>query len=305
MNRREFVRRSSWTAGLALVPDWLVRGLGLDQDPVAPEKPTREAQLRAARRRAVGRGKPLLVFVVPEAMRQRRGRGYQFGALLNHGGRDVLLDLAVCEPACATVAEVCAELGPVNIAGDPMLLVAEPPREAHGLVALWQVKSIAPDFGIAPELQAGFSAAKKHRQASIALLADELHDAVARDRDMLAERADRERGTLAEDEHRALRELFADTDVPPPDELLVRAAAVVLMAAEAPRRRGDRARLLKYLLKASRRTFLEQRIPGSKWATSRGCGTVIEGEKHSGIVGPCGTGRVPPMGRRFLYLFTN
>lgn len=302
IDRREFVRRSSAAAGLALVPDWVARGFALHQDPVAKE-PSRRDQLRTARDRAVAQGKPLLVLVVPADRDERYLRGRQLGALLNHGSHDVLSDLAMCQPACATVALVRAELGAEGIDGEPMLLVAEPPRAVDGPRVSWHVQAIAPELKIPPAFELGRDVDKIYRDNNT-VLAAALHDAVARDRAMLAERADRERATLTEDEHRVLTRWFTTTDEPPPDELLVRAAAVVLMAAEAPRRRGDRARLLKHLIEASRRAFIEQRLPGSRWAHSSGCGTVVEGQGALGVMGPCGTGLVPPVCQRFLYLLT-
>lgn len=309
IDRREFVVRSSWAAGLAFVPDWVAGAFGVSSQDPEKKRLDRAAQLRAARQRAVACGKPLLVLVVPREERQCQDRGQRFGALLNHGGRDVLLDLALCEPACATVAEVQTEFGSVEIEGEPVMLVLEPARSTEGVTASWSVTAIAPELATEPKLDEAESyetylrADKQYQLDCNAKLAAGLRAAVAETRGALAERADRERMTLAASEHSALDQFFAAPDLPLDDDLLVRAAAVVRMAAEAPRRPGDRERLLKFLVAASRRTFVDQRIAGSKWARSLGCGTTIEGDKQGGMAIACGMGHVPEMCQRFLYLF--
>ncbi|MEZ5963759.1 MAG: hypothetical protein R3F56_07930 [Planctomycetota bacterium] len=143
-------------------------------------------------------------------------------------------------------------------------------------------------------------------QIALKRLADAVHRALAADVGRLAARADRNRATLDEAERRELDRAFASVaGTPTSADLLLRAAAVVRMAALAPRRAGDQERLLAELEAAMRATYLRAPIGGSRWAKATGCGTHIEGpplpsQAHA-LFGPCGTGFVPPLGRRFLH----
>ena len=51
-----------------------------------------------------------------------------------------------------------------------------------------------------------------------------------------------------------------------------------------------------------RAKYVQQRVPGSKWANEGGCATDVEGEQPE-MIG-CGMGHTPALSSRFLYLFT-
>jgi hypothetical protein len=59
---------------------------------------------------------------------------------------------------------------------------------------------------------------------------------------------------------------------------------------------------------AIERRLVRRRLPGSRWATSSGCGAEVEdpdpalGEVGAGV--ECGLGRVPEVCRRFLLFYT-
>lgn len=309
MDRRSFLATatSAWVA-----PHWLAQAFGMadgtHQDRGGDDD--RIAQLRRARQRANSRGKPLLLLVVPAQESERWPRGTFLGAFLNHATTDALCDLAMCEIACGTPDEAKVALGKIAIPDDaPILLVEpgeakdpEPPRTTAVAAGLHQdVAEVARAENMS--LDEWLAANEKRATERNAQVARSLHAAVAPDKGALAARADAARATLEPGERAALDELFAGTAVPAP-ALLVRAAAVVCMAAEAPRRGGDRERLRTAVAAAASKTFLEQRVAGSKWARSTGCGSTIEGEKEREFMVACGMGHIPPLGERFLWFFT-
>ncbi len=306
-NRREFIRNSSLVAGALTIPDWIARAFGLQDPKEKSEKqakePSREEQAKAAWRRARATGKPLLIFVVPVDQSKCYTRGAQLGALLNHGGDRMRLDLAVCEPVCATLAEIQRVVKFKKFEGEPLMLLIESDKVV--------VTRIDPDMKISGEgeteldrLIADWKKLDAHAKIQKDRIVAALHAAVVPDRARLVERADLVRQTLAEDERAALESYFAG-GVVPADALLVRAAAVILMAAAAPRKAGESERMRKALAKAAQALLIKRRIPGAKWAHSTGCGSRIEGDKTGGMMIACGMGHVPKISERFLYFFTD
>jgi hypothetical protein len=83
----------------------------------------------------------------------------------------------------------------------------------------------------------------------------------------------------------------------PPVPVLDRGAAVIA-AGESPARRNPR------LAGAVKARLGRQRVPGSHWASSMGCGTHIEGHPDFGRGIMCGMGHVPEKCSRFLYFYT-
>jgi hypothetical protein len=316
VDRREFVRLSAFCAGAAALPHWLAKALGQDPAMKTPGDGSRASALRTALTRARAYGKPLLVLLVPIDQNQRYERGQALGSFLNHGPRDALLELAFAELACATPDEATSVLGEVGLPADPArgtpwFVLVDPAEPAPGAARAARV--VDPDFGELGEepamgkWQGQFAElekeARRWAEARNAVVAKALHEVIAPDRGALATLADRCRATLAADERESLEKLLAGGK-PPADVLLMRAAAVVAMAAEAPRRDGDRERLREALTDAAKRTLVDARIPGSKWAKSEGCGTEIEGDDDGGLRVACGMAFVPELDRRFLYFFS-
>jgi hypothetical protein len=215
----------------------------------------------------------------------------------------------MCEVTCATAAEVKQVLGKVVIQADATMLLVEPGLDKE--TGLPRVQSIGAgldqDLGEverAPEMshQEWVAANEKLARERIARIARALHVAVAADNGAIAARADAVRATLTDAERTALDKLVTGVAMPEPDQIL-RAAAVVCMAAEAPRRAGDRERLRGAVADAAKTVLVRQPVSGAKWAHFTGCGTTIEGEKESAMIA-CGMGHVPPLGERFLFFYT-
>jgi len=79
----------------------------------------RVRELFSAYQRARKARRPLLVFVIPGGDFYLRGQA--FGEWLNHGSDDQIAPLALCEVACATMAEL-SELAPHAGAGEPLMV---------------------------------------------------------------------------------------------------------------------------------------------------------------------------------------
>jgi hypothetical protein len=65
---------------------------------------------------------------------------------------------------------------------------------------------------------------------------------------------------------------------------------------------GDPGSRAPALAAEVRKRIVKARVPGSRWASSSGCGTHVEGEEPMAI--GCGMGHVPEKSRRFLYFFS-
>lgn len=308
IDRRDLL---SAVAATTLLPAWLRRAFRT-QDGAGQDTGERRVQaVRQGWRKALARGKPLLVVVVPERQDQWWERGQVLGATFNHGGRDVLLDLATCELAAAGVAEVAKALRCTVRGGldEPVLLLVEP---RAGADATPVVRPVAVDLSVPPEIAEGEAEDGDPRAGGrtdrvLRLRAERvaaaMHRAVAPDAGTVGLRADAVRATLTGAERGELEGLFAGRSEATA-ALLVRAAAVVRMQAEAPRRDGEREQLLSQLEGAARTVCLQQPVPGADWARSSGCGVDVEGtpeDERARIA--CGMGFVPEIGQRLLYFY--
>ncbi|MCB9869512.1 MAG: hypothetical protein H6837_06625 [Planctomycetes bacterium] len=318
LGRRTFLKRTILAGGGLALPGWMAAAFGPGRPDEQDGKPAQQEKekeldrahaLRAAHRRAASRGKPLLVFVVPDNQNARYDRGGRLGALLNHGGREVLFDLACCELACATVAEIRTEFGFDKLSGEPLMLCIELPTattqaKAPTCAAIEVPKTPFPQRiagrGSSEEQEKRYTA---HEKREVQKVAAALHKVIAPDPGALGTRADRVRSRLAADEREAI-ESYVATGKPLTTELCVHAAPILRVAALAPRRKGDGKRILDTLEKAATETILKRRIAGSKWAKTFGCGSTIEGEQKDAPGVACGMGRVTPLANRFLWFFT-
>ena len=303
------------------MPDWIARAFGSQdakkQDKAKPKKPkpTRElraVELRAACRRARAFGKPLLVFVVPGKDDAASDRGEVLGALLNHGKREFLLDLAMCELACGTAEEVRVATGVEPAVRDPLMLLIEFPKDStrpkkptlapivmkldpgHGLWHQWDSDKTSYE-----EFEAG---EKKHAHRNNTKMAAAVRKLLVPDAGALITRADRVRAKLGKDD-RAAVEAFLAKKGTLPLTLALQAAAILRMAARAPRHEGDAKRLLDTVAGAVGKRYVQDRVMGARWANSSGCSLSIEDDPMAGFAGSCGMGHVPVLSQRFLMFY--
>jgi len=322
-DRREFLASSFFAAGAAALPAWLAKWF-TPQDPAKQEQEDaakrakeRKEQLRAAVQKAKDEGKPLLVFVLPKDLASREAweRGEWFGAWLNHGGQVVLLEMALCVPACGNLDDVRETTGASPIEGTPLLLVvdvsqvggaeAPPPRVTSLVLDLGSPRGDAP--GIRGVDEAAVEKQKKVVEEGLAKLTTELHATLHRHGATMAKLAEDVRAKLTESQRALLTGWIGGSKVLLADELLVRAAAEVRLLA-AGSTDVLRERHLMVLHGAAQRLFVKKRIPGSRWASGGGCGTTIErspGEADPMAGVACGMGSVPPLCERFLEFWTH
>lgn len=114
MNRRRFIAVSAAGAAGAAFSSWLGRAFAGDCG-IAD----RVRELFSAYQRARKARRPLLVLVIPKDREYQRGSA--FGEWLNYGSDEQIAPLALCEVACATMADL-AELAPHVRTGEPLMV---------------------------------------------------------------------------------------------------------------------------------------------------------------------------------------
>jgi hypothetical protein len=309
LDRRSFLSAAVAAAGLHAASnrwtDWL-----LPQD---PDGTAREQQLRQAVARAREQGKPLLVFVVPGPSEQEQAQVYPrtrwLGAFLNHGGPTALLEVALCVPACATIAELRKVTGAGPIDGLPLLLVVDAGAEA----AAPKVTRLDLDLGspFLPGKGRAFEPAdveqnRRHVEAGVTKLTTGLHETLHRHGLSLTVLAERVTLRLGDDDSRALA-AWLERGEKVGDELLVRATA------ELRRRIVDlpddaRTTAQQRLCDAIEHEVVAKRVPGGRWHRDNGCGSDPEDmtpeERERGSMIACGMGMVPEHCERFLAFYT-
>ena len=272
MDRRKFLKSavaaSVSGAVMAGWPGWLRRGFAdvSITSPMAGAKNVKDALQRGR-----DTGKPLLVFVVPPD-EEKWQRGHLFGEYLNNAIDEQMAPLALAEVACATVSQL--EGSGITVADKgAMLQVVEPGENtARGLsvrVEEWtEVERIRP---LAVGDTKGKPVSPKHTEediidARIAAVARAVKEALAADAEMVR------------------RRVAAAREKQP--------GAMVVTSYF-----GEIGQLAAY----AKKRWREKAPVGSRWASSWGCGTNIEGEEPEAI--GCGMGHVPGKSARFLYLF--
>jgi hypothetical protein len=129
VKRRHVLAASSAGLAAALWPKWLLEAFA---DGPACDAPNggalpRIAALAASYRAAREAGKPLLVFVIPDADMEKWSRGRAFGELLNHGTDVQLAPLSRVEVACAAMADL-KKLVPTAGTGEPLMVLVTTDR---------------------------------------------------------------------------------------------------------------------------------------------------------------------------------
>lgn len=311
LNRRDLLRRTTLATGAFALPSWLVRGFSREsesalQDPDDNAKASAEriAAVRAADSRARRNGKVLLAFVVPTDPGELWNRGQEFGAFLNHCRDRALLDLVLCEPVCATLAELKKVLGPVAVKGAPWMVAIVRTGEkaevhAAGVDPDFKGLETAPAYESGVEYQDYLAEGEKWMMQRVERVEVALRDVV------VASRRAMDLGTIDAATRESI-DVLKETDAPADPEFVFAHASFVHDSMEAETEREKRNRLVVALLAAGTKHFRTDRLPGSKWATSGGCGLDIEGEEpeEGRMAIACGMAMTPPLSSRFLYLYT-
>lgn len=239
---------------------------------------------------------PLLVLVIPDDDGARLAHGQLLGALLNHGGDARLATLALATVVCAGPSELRALVPAATVATDTWALLVETDRvpastRAFGGAAPVVVAPVGADW------DAQEKAADRALTLGIAWLGDGLVKLLATDRGMLVRRV--AQGRSANPGAYAAAEAALASG---PLSMAVAADAPARVALAAADATGDaRSALIAPLAAAARATLVQERVQGSYWAVSGGCGTVIEGEPT--VMVDCGMGHVTERARRALYFW--
>lgn len=316
MNRRGVLKGLGVAAAASLWPGWL-REAFAGGPPCGVLRGT--GTLASALQRAHQALKPLLVLVIPADDGAKWERGQHLGEWLNHGSDLDLAALACAEVVCARM-DAIRQLFPSAPEDEPAVLLAQvdraPARLDVVISAFGPHESPSQDRPDRPDLDAMSEAERERfwRQWSERRMADEdaaiqlcidrtgasIREAVLGDVLQLQRRADALWGRLGAADQRSVEQLMKGREVSTPAEVL---AAAPLIAAASAKDRALEKRMAPVLAEAARAAYCQQRIPGSKWASSGGCGTTIEGEED-GAMFACGMGHVPRKSARFLYFFS-
>ena len=296
MQRRKFLGAIAVGAGATALPVWLSEAFFLREpercdEPVRlPELPPQHSNPDACSPGAGAYTKPQLVLVIPTDPALMYERGHAFGEFLNHGSDAQLAPLACFDVVCRTISE----LG-IEVVGDPLMVVLEPGSATPVRVLDGPLPSALDTFrdrhGATPDARI---------DARIDLIAGLIAGAV--DGAQLVAQACRERSGLPPGELVTLGELPASLGELMPAEV-DRAPAITLLAA----RTGEpqvREHLIALLAAAARVRLCTGPIGEVKWARTRGCGTIVEGEAPRGGFA-CGMGHVPARSARFLKFYVD
>jgi hypothetical protein len=297
MNRRGVLKGLGVATAATLWPGWLREAFAGPPCGVMRGSAT----LAAAIKRANDGVKPLLVLVIPRSSEEKNTRGEHFGEWLNHGSDGALAALACAELICAEMGAVRQLFPSAPATGEPAMLIADVDRSPASLrVAMAAFHS---HEGDSEERWDPPGKEDESIQQCIARTSATAYQALLGNAGAVQARAAALRQQLDGTQLQLAQGILegAVTGTPPPPTVMrlapLLAAAMVGGGAAAERR------LTPVLAAAARAVYCRQRIPGSKWATSDGCGETIEGEVDAEMV-DCGMGYVPPKSRRFLYFFT-
>lgn len=299
-SRRAFFGAAVGAAAVAATwPAWLRRALAQDE----PAAPDALAVLSSQYRRAQRAGKPLLVLVVPSDHRAFV-RGQAFGELINHGGPEVIGELALTEIAVArleTVRALVPQLPAAAPGREPLMVLIETDAVPARVVPLHGELAASPEMFGRGDWNANLAASERAIDARIALLAGLVHRAVAPDAATIARRAAQARARLdGATRARVEREIAAGRASA---DTVARAPASIAEAMLASRGQR-RAVFAGQLASLGERRVRRARVAGSRWAHATGCGTYVEenvGDRPPAA--PCGMGHVAPRSARFLQYY--
>jgi hypothetical protein len=251
-------------------------------------------------RRARRTAKPLLVLIIPADDGKKYERGAVWGAYLNHGSDRQLAPLAQCEVVCATAAEL-RKLVPGAGGGGPLAVLVETGKLPGSYQAIHMKSN---------PIEAAARASLYTSAAEIDDLIDKRTSQVARilkrriaPNIEVATRRVRESETVHRDPQGAKAAIDAiRRHEAVADKRIDQFSAEIMQALLLSKDRVESRRLAAALAKLVRRELKDERVPGSRWARSGGCGTNVEGHDSNMIIG-CGMGSVPEKSQRFLYFF--
>jgi hypothetical protein len=232
-------------------------------------------------------GKPLLILLIPE--KNASERGHAWGELLNHGSKEQLAVLSLCEVVCASFASV-QENFQVQIDPSMWAVLLETTREKSS-------QSAAP-IGM-PTLEeilaSKQNAAEKLIEKRILLLSKMLKGMLAKDDQMISQRAEQSTSTAPIEVASEMQFNIKQQKRDFPQVTINRFAAVLYQS-------GAYQNELSQLVKEK---LCQQRIPGAKWANSFACGSIVEGEEEKPRMMACGMGFMHDKSRRFLRFITD
>lgn len=242
-----------------------------------------EGRLGRAMDEARGRGRPLLVILGRRSSKPAGSVAPTWTLYLREGSDRALAELALCDLVCVPDDEV-QRVFPATWreqGADAHALLVEPDGSARWIRA--ELPALPSDLSFADE--AAFDALVVKRNA---LLEESLHTALAWDHRMVGRRRREQEAALsAKDRKRLAGKLDWDT---PPERLHAELVpAFVLERAHGRRKRA----CLRLLADVAVERWLDGAPAGAAWETTIGCGG-----------GPCGTGYVDPVSRRFLRFYT-
>jgi len=287
--RRDVLRGALAGMALGSLPGWLataVAGVGVTQDGLA-----------AAFRTAAERGRPLLVVVVPdEASGDGWDRGRAWGAVLNHGGDAPLSALAMAHVVCGTLADL-AVLLPQGVPDDAWAVRIDT-DQVPATHAVFAGASPGRRESAEPWSEGWREEEERIVDAQIAWLGAGLQELLLADATLLARYAVLEEQRASGEVQVLAARLGREEDVPV--SLVARFPATVALAAT----RHPRARIpwAGRLAQAARAEWVEERVPGSWWAVSHGCGIDFEHTEEVVRVA-CGMGYVPTRAARMLHFY--
>jgi len=289
--RRDVLRGALAGMELGSLPGWLataVAGVGVTQDGLA-----------AAFRTAAERGRPLLVVVVPDKdTGDGWERGRAWGAVLNHGGDAPLSALATAHVVCGTLADL-AVLLPQGVPEDAWAVRVDTDAvPATHAVFAGKAPQIQLDAGLERWSDGWREEEERVVDAQIAWLGAGLQELLLADATLLARYAVLEEQRAAGEVQVLAARLGREEDVPV--SLVAQFPATVALAAT--RHPRSRIQWAGRLAQAARAEWVEERVPGSWWAVSHGCGIDFEDVDEDFRVG-CGMGYVPTRAARMLHFY--
>jgi len=245
-------------------------------------------------RRARASGRPLLVLVIPSEERESALRGQVLGALINHGGDQVLATLATVKIVCCAVEAV--EAFGLRVSGDPWMLLIEtdalPPSLVTATVSA-TVSVTRPSLSgvsyVPDDIMLGFIA--NARASLVGLLAQG---------PSLSARVGQ--GALAHPEATRDLELALTSGIP---SLAQASAAPARMALAISQSSGRRREALSSLLAQAGGAEYRDHVPDGAvfWANDYGCGPRLEDDRMDVFPNRCHVGGVPELSQRFLSFF--